>query len=385
MFYEWLWILLPLCVLLGWYANHWARHIQPHSVTPLKEFLQSLQLSANQAPDKEIDALIKLYEVVPETLETHVALGNVFRQRGEIDKATRIHNNVLKRLKPSDAEWATVSLELGRDYFKAGLLDRAEEIFKHLSESHDESARSEACRNLIRLYELEQIWNKAIIPAQTLMKEGDKKYATHVSHYYCELAEAENARDNINKAYDYLEMASAINKTLPRLMILEGDLKFVKGNSSSALALWTQSFVLNPGYSELLLPRIKKALDAENTPDFVDYMGGLHSVPSNTPYLYFYIRALIDAGRHDELYRLLRRWIKERKLPKFLIEAALTGFLQDSRLDYEAVSRSLDDAKDHIALYRCSYCGVESSEHNWYCRVCHNWDTVALHNSILSN
>ena len=363
---------------MGWYANHWAGRIHPLRAAVPEEFLHSLQISVNQAPDKEIDALIKLYEVAPETLETHVALGNVFRQRGEIDKATRIHHNVLRRLRPSDAEWANVSLELGRDYFEAGLLDRAEEIFKQLTKLHDETARFEACRSLIRLYEMEQSWSEAIAPAEALRKEGDKRYATHVAHYYCELAEAESRRNNVDRAYEYLEMASGANKKLPRLLILEGDIKYAKGVSSSALALWTQSFVFNPQYAELLLPRIKKALGASNTADFVDYLDGLRSTPINTPYLYFYMRALIDTERHDELYQLFRRLALARKLPKFLADAALDGFLGNGRLDHAALEQALEANKNNIALYHCSQCNIESSEHDWYCKVCHTWDTVTL-------
>lgn len=118
MIYEWLWLLLPIAVLAGWFLRDLSRRLRHlHKRAPsADEFIRSLNFILSDQPDKAMDSFIGMFEVESDTLDTHIILGNVYRRRGEIDRATRIHHNALMSLKPSDQQWATVSLELGRDY-----------------------------------------------------------------------------------------------------------------------------------------------------------------------------------------------------------------------------------------------------------------------------
>lgn len=388
---NWLWLLLPACVLLGWLAREWSSHLKRQKRKMRSEdFLRGLRFLLNEESDKAMESFINLFEVEPDTpdaRETHILLGNAYRQRGEVDKATRMHHNVLNNLKDSDEQRNRVSMELGRDYFQAGMFDRAEEIFRRIIELNDEDMQIEACRSLVHLYEAEKSWGKAVKPVNMLIKKGQEDYAKPLAHYYCEMAVAA-LEESQDEARSHLNEAMRASKTLPRLLILEGDLRFAEGATPAALALWTQSFVRNPDYVELLLPRIKKTFDAHDAAGFAKYIGSLKFEKLNLPYIYIYSRALVDVGQTDELNAWLMRLAEEHRLPKELADTALYGFLANKRFDYDEFTRVLGEVagQRHGAInYRCSHCGFEVHEHYWHCAACFHWDTAVLYDEVSSN
>ena len=186
---EVLFLLLPLAVLSGWWIGR-KSVIKSHVGSPIgipSDYLKGLNFLLNEQPDKAIEIFIQLLEVNTDTVETHLALGSLFRRRGEVDRAIRIHQNLIARPTLNQEQRAQALYDLGQDYMRAGLFDRAETLFSELIDSgpHTESA----LRQLIDIYQQEKDWAKAIETARRVELKTGTKLSGLIAHYYCEQAE----------------------------------------------------------------------------------------------------------------------------------------------------------------------------------------------------
>ncbi|MBP6070760.1 MAG: tetratricopeptide repeat protein, partial [Candidatus Accumulibacter sp.] len=206
-FEYWQLLLFPLFFGLGWAAARIdIRHLVKESRALPRSYFQGLNFLLNEQPDRAIEAFVEAVKVDPQTVELHFALGSLFRRRGETDRAIRMHQNLIEREDLKQDLKLQALAELGQDYLKAGLLDRAEEVFDKLRDS--ELAES-AKRNLLEIYQLEKDWEKAIAIASEL-----PDFASHkeVAEYYCELAAAEMMRSRRDLAAAYLDTALERNR-----------------------------------------------------------------------------------------------------------------------------------------------------------------------------
>src|SRR5205814_2468852 len=183
-----LWWLIGFAVffVLGWLAARVdIRHVVHESRALPRSYFKGLNFLLNEQPDKAIEAFIEVVKVDPETIELHFALGSLFRRRGEYDRAIRMHQNLLERADLGEEQRLNALLELGQDYLKAGILDRAEEVFKKLAPTRHAIA---ARRHLLEIYELEKDWTRALAMAREIGPEvaGPRQMA----QYHCELAAA---------------------------------------------------------------------------------------------------------------------------------------------------------------------------------------------------
>src|SRR5918996_4151215 len=166
-----LWVLVPIAVASGWYAARLRPFIPPGSGSPRgfsSNYFKGINYLLNEQPDKAIEALIKSLQVESDTVETHLALGNLFRRRGEVDRAICLHQNLVAQPCLDKEQRCLAILELGMDYMRSGLLDRAEGLFRELLEQEMDLYARQALRQLLDLYQLEQDWDKAIASAQEL-------------------------------------------------------------------------------------------------------------------------------------------------------------------------------------------------------------------------
>ena len=187
----WLLLLLPIAALSGWFSarkHYKARYgVDNSGISP--EYFKGINYLLDEQPDKAIDVFIRLLEVNSDTVETHLALANLFRRRGETDRAIRIHQNLIARPALPPIQRSSVLFELGMDYMHAGLLDRAEELFLELISTKLET--TPAHQQLLKIYQQEKSWEQAISTAQTLQASGEPHMGDFISQFYCELAEAE--------------------------------------------------------------------------------------------------------------------------------------------------------------------------------------------------
>ena len=230
---EVLFLLLPLAAFSGWWMarkSYAKKSGGQYDELPSK-YITGLNYLLNEQPDKAIDLFIQMLEVDSETVETHLALGSLFRKRGEVDRAIRIHQNLIARPTLTKPQRAHALYELAQDYMSAGLLDRSEALFSDLAE--DEVHSSSALHQLIDIYQQEK--DKAIVVAQKLAVKTNQNFNPLVAHYYCELSEKAYNDGERGKALKLVKRALATDKGCARASILEGDIEKDNGNYKTAI------------------------------------------------------------------------------------------------------------------------------------------------------
>src|SRR3979411_2582525 len=230
--FEYWWLIgFPLFFGLGWIAARIdIQHLLRDSRALPSSYFKGLNFLLNEQPHKAIEAFIEVVKVDPETIELHFALGSLFRRRGEYDRAIRMHQNLLERADLGAEQTGIARAELGQAYLKAGILDRAEEVFKRLSDGpHAATARS----HLLEIYEQEKDWARAIEMARRLASESGESRNRDVAQYCCELAASEAAQSRPDAARRNLEAALEANRKCVRASLQLGDLERRSNNLDS--------------------------------------------------------------------------------------------------------------------------------------------------------
>ena len=231
------WLLsIPLFFGLGWIAARIdIKQLLSESRSLPKGYFKGLNFLLNEQPDKAIDAFIEIVKLDPETADLHFALGNLFRRRGETERAIRMHQNLLLRPDLPPEQRMQAQYELGQDFLKAGLLDRAEEVFQELTET---PYSIQARRALLEIFQREKEWKQAIDAAKALQNSGTGNRNKQIAQFYCELAEDELVNTHPEKALPLLETAISIDRMSVRATVLTGDALMAQGKPEEALATW---------------------------------------------------------------------------------------------------------------------------------------------------
>ena len=377
-----LWLLLPLAAASGWYAAHRDQRRQ----SPLKEgslspdYFRGIDYLLNEQPDKAIEVFTKMLEVNTETVETHLALGSLFRRRGEVERAIRIHQNLIARPTLDKAQRSQALCELAQDYHKAGLLDRAENLFLELTEipAHAE----QALRLLMHIYEQEKDWDKAITAGRRLAKTAGRNSEPVLAQYHCELGERALQTGNIAHARSCAMDALAIDPKCVRASILAGHVAAKQGNDRDAILAWQKI----------------EQQDAEYLDEVIDEIATAFRKLNDEPQLYLYLR---DVARRRPGVRtlltfaeLIRARDGETAAQTFIAEKlrqhpSVTGLKKifDLQVTQDTpVSReNLDLVKDILGQlaaqqegYQCRQCGFRGQALHWQCPACHGWITMQL-------
>ena len=234
------WLLLLLAGVIGWFLAQIFYKNRSKPKIP-GEYLKGLNYLLNEQPDKALEVFIDLVDVDTETVETHLVLGNMFRRRGEVDRAIRIHQNLIARPALEAIDKSTALLELAKDYLKAGLLDRAETLLNDVIEIGMQT--DEAYPLLLGLYEQEKEWSLAIETTKKLEKVKGKKMNHITAHYYCELSEVafENSGNDENEpkklAKQLAKKALSYDKNCARASVLLGNIAMHEENYKAAIKI----------------------------------------------------------------------------------------------------------------------------------------------------
>lgn len=373
-----LWWLLafPLFFVLGWLAARVdIKHLVKESRALPRTYLTGLNFLLNEQPDKAIDAFIEAVKIDNQTVELHFALGSLFRRRGETDRAIRMHQNLVDRNDLSDEQRQHALSELGLDFLKAGLLDRAEAVFLKL---RDTRLNDFALKNLLDIYQQEKDWRKAIEIAEALPHEG-VLWEKEVSNFHCELASADIANSRFDDALSSITRALEMNRKSVRASMLLGDLHAARGDDQAALDAWKRVESQNPVYLALVAERL---MDAYRRLDQLEQ--GMQLLRS---YLEQYASLdLLDALFQWELqkegpqaaYQLVRDELRRNPtllgLDK-LLEAALLTAPVAQRNDIELVKGLVHGHTRRVARYRCDACGFKARQFYWRCPACGGWET----------
>jgi lipopolysaccharide biosynthesis regulator YciM len=375
-----LWWLLALTVLffaLGWIAARIdIKHLLRESRALPLSYFRGLNFLLNEQPDKAIESFIEVVKVDPQTIDLHFALGNLFRRQGEIDRAIRMHQNLLDRPDlPADKRQLAV-FELAQDFHRAGLLDRAEELFSKLDGSPFEL---QSLGFLLQIFEQEKDWQKAIGVTKRMEALAKRPYFKEIAHYYCELAQTAMLHSQLEDARGHLEQALAEYKLCARATMLLGDAEAQEGNYEAAVAIWQRIESQNPAFLGLVAERLAEAYRRNG--GVAQGIRVLRSFEDQYPSLDL-LNALFTQILAHEGPEAAAQLIKDEltRNPTLLgldklLEAQLIAAPPERRHDLELVKGLVGQHIKRLGMYRCEQCGFRAKQYYWRCPGCGKWET----------
>ena len=377
--FEYWWLLgFPIFFGLGWLAARVdIKQLVRDSRALPTSYFKGLNFLLNDQPDKAIEAFIEVVKVDPETVELHFALGSLFRRRGEYDRAIRMHQHLLERADLGAEQRAAALFELGQDYLKAGILDRAEDVFQRLA---DGTHAADARRFLLEIFQQEKDWQKATAMARRLESETGESRARQISHFLCELAATETTHSRPDAARAHLEAALEANRKCVRASLQLGDLERTSGNLNRAIECWTRIEAQNPAYLALAAQRLLEAQRAAGRLEegLTLLTGYLERYPS-LDLLDAVFQSTLESKGAEAAYKLVRDEL--RRNPTLLgldrlLEAQIVGAANpERRHDLELVRNLVHSHTRRLARYRCENCGFKARQFHWLCPACGGWET----------
>lgn len=370
------WILLglPVAFVLGWLASRWdLRQVRADNRQAPKAYFKGLNFLLNEQQDKAIDAFIEAVQNDPDTSELHFALGNLFRRRGEYNRAVRVHEHLLSRGDLSRSDRDRAQHALAQDFLKAGLLDRAEDALRRLEGTAFEA---EARLALLAIYERSRDWGQAAAIAGKMQQAGQGDFSTRLAHYLCEDAQTRMAQGQFDAARKLLEQALATAPQAPRPLLELAQLQ--QRCAQPAQALDTLENLARQAPASLPLAATLLVDVAQATGQQVRVQGLLETQYRQAPSLDL-LQALVALDQHSGVpdapgrARLVQHLDHEPSL------VAAAQWLQGETLAEEqyhpAVQKALDHAAKPLTRYRCAACGFEARQHFWHCPGCQSWDS----------
>ncbi|MGH8025162.1 MAG: lipopolysaccharide assembly protein LapB [Pseudoxanthomonas sp.] len=378
---EWFWffLFLPLAALSGWVIGR--RGGQRHGDTQVSRlsstYFRGLNYLLNEQPDKAIELFLHIAELDKETFETQVALGHLFRRRGEVDRAIRLHQGLVQRHDLSDQQKVQALLALGEDYMRSGLLDRAETVFSDLTRIDQRAPQ--ALKHLIGIYQTERDWEKAIDNATRYEEVAGEPMGKLIAQFECELAERHRTANDIESARTAIARAYQADASCVRAGILEGRIESDVGNHEAAIRAFERAARHDPDYLPEVLPSLmanyELGADLSGARAFLSEMcehyRGIAPVLALT--------RLVESQDGVAAARAyLARQLKDR--PSVRGEAALIDLTLAEGADPTATLTDLKHITDQLLVrnpsYRCTRCGFGARTHHWQCPSCKEWGTV---------
>lgn len=368
---------IPLFFALGWVAARIdIKHLVRESRALPRSYFKGLNFLLNEQQDQAVEAFLEAVKVDPQTIELHFALGSLFRRRGEFDRAIRMHRNLVERDDLAEDQRLLALSELGHDYLKAGLLDRAEEVFQKLRHTGlDEVAR----KFLLEIYEQEKDWDRAIEIAGGLPDAAGHLRQSEVANFHCEIAAREMTNSHPDLARGHVDEALAAHRRCARANILLGELEAAAGNSQAAIDAWKRIEQQNPAYLALVGHRLMEAFRSlgRSRQGLQLLHGYLDQYPS-LDLLDTVFETELEADGPDAAYRLVRDELQRNPtllgLDK-LLEAQLIVTVPEKRSDLELIKNLIHAHTRRVARYRCSECGFKARQFYWRCPACGGWET----------
>ncbi|MCR6661557.1 MAG: lipopolysaccharide assembly protein LapB [Luteimonas sp.] len=378
---EWFWffLLLPIAALSGWVIGR--RGGERHSDTQVSRlsttYFRGLNYLLNEQPDKAIELFLHIAELDKDTFETQVALGHLFRRRGEVDRAIRLHQGLVQRPDLSDQQKVQAMLALGEDYMRSGLLDRAEVVFTDLARIDQRAPQ--ALKHLIGIYQAERDWSKAIDNATRFESVTGEPMGKLIAQFECELADRLRVAGDAAGARAAVVRAYAADSNSVRAGILEGKLELDAGNDKAAIRAYERAARHDPDFLPEVMPSLLAAYErVGDTPgarkflaEMSEHYRGIAPVLALT--------RLVEAEEGVPAARkYLSHQLKDR--PSVRGEAALIDLTLAEGHDHESTLRDLRLITEQLLVrnpsYRCNRCGFGARTHHWQCPSCKEWGTI---------
>lgn len=373
----WLVLLLPVAAASGWLAATVSRFQWPVRKSVPAVYLQGINYLLNDQHDKALDLFFGGLDVDSNTIEIHLNLGNLYRQRGEIGRATLIHKRLVERSDLTGEQRNQAFFELGHDYYAAGILNRAEDVFVELMKG---GKYQEQAHDLLReIYEQEREWDHCIRITDSLSRISTNDYSHLLAQYHCEKAEEAIREGRYSKAEDCVNLAIEANDSCVRAIIQSGRIKANRGNHEAAIKIWKRVEHIDPKYTLETVSLITESYNVLNRPEelavflrqtaesendsqlavaYVDVLESLDDCETAIEYLTSWIR------RHPSLYCLHR-----------LILLKIKDTVSTVPSDFELIETMIQKEIDTSRSYRCQRCGYHVKTLHWQCPSCQGWMT----------
>jgi lipopolysaccharide biosynthesis regulator YciM len=372
------WLLgIPVFFALGWIAARVdIKQLVSESRSLPRGYFKGLNFLLNEQPDKAIDAFIEIVKLDPETAEMHFALGNLFRRRGETERAIRVHQNLLSRPDLPIEQQVHAQYELGMDYLKAGLLDRAEETFNLLV---DTQYGVQARRALLEIFQREKEWRRAITAAEGLQESGAGAQHKEIAQFYCELAQDALVHMQPADAMQLLDKALQADRKSVRATMLYGDAQTAQGDIEGALKTWRRVEQQSVPHVALVAARLMDGYRKVGRPqEGVNLLRSYLAEASSIDLIEVVFKAVIELNGVDAAKQLvveeLRRNPTLLGLDK-LLEARLMDAPANVWEELSMVKNLVHGYTQKLARYQCSHCGFKARQYYWQCPGCSKWET----------
>ena len=371
---SWILLGLPLAFVLGWLASRLdLRQLRIENRRTPKAYFKGLNFLLNEQQDQAIDAFIEAVQSDPDTSELHFALGNLFRRRGEYERAVRVHQHLISRgdLSLTDRQRAQHALAL--DFLQAGLLDRAEEALLKLEGTPFES---QARLALLGNYERSRDWAQAAAMARRLDNTGIGSFGSRLAHYLCEQAATLKAAGDLNQARTLLTQAIATAPATPRARMELAQIEIQQGHPEAACQWLLDTLQASPRATPLVAaPLAQAAIACGRTAEVLTQLRGFYTQDASLDVLQAIVA--LEAASNTPGTSVRDLYAKHLEREPSLVAAA--KWIEGERLEHEQfhpqVQRALDHAVKPLTRYRCAACGFEATQHFWQCPGCQTWDS----------
>jgi lipopolysaccharide biosynthesis regulator YciM len=368
---QWLLLALPIAFALGWIGSRIdLRQWKREQKSSPKAYYKGLNLLLNEQQDKAIDAFIEAVQGDPDTTELHFALGNLFRRRGEFERAVRVHQHLMQRADISATERERAQNALAQDYLKAGLFDRAEEAYQGLQGTPFDT---EARLALLQLHERARDWRAATDDATRLEASGAGSFAARISHFWCELALEAEAQGDPAATEAAIQHAREASGGSARPWVQSGQHLARVGKHAEALAMWDELRLRHPGAFTLVAAEYAASAKAASASASARALAALVAQYASQPSSDL-LHAIIAIEGNEQ--GASTRHVEHLKRQPTLSAAA--AVLRD-RMGGDETGLTLATVIEHaaapMARFRCAACGFEAQRHFWQCPGCLGWDT----------
>jgi lipopolysaccharide biosynthesis regulator YciM len=370
--------LFLLLAAAGWALGRFGeRDEDEQAPAPLNiDYLKGLNFLLNEQTDQALEHFLKMVRVDDKTIETHFALGSLFRRRGEVDRAIRIHQNIIARPDLASEQRDQALYSLAKDYLRAGLLDRAENLFVRLSQGS--RYQVEALEQLCRIYEQEREWQRAIESAEKLEVLSGQSFALQIAHYYCELAEQSVTQKDYTAARAFVKKAQSGRPRTQRGALTRARIARETDDSKTALKLYQRIIDERTYLITEALPAMVDVYERDGSLDQLDK--SLRNQLSKNPDMrndVAYTAIVNNIGGVGIIDECVEEYmLSEPTLKEFIDLQTVNESSGDDRLAaLVKVRAALSKLAGTIPRYQCKECGFSSQRLLWQCPSCRNWET----------
>lgn len=377
--YDLLWLLLPVAAVSSWLLAKRDARLKIGAVPALSpDYFRGLNYLVNEQPDKAIECFVRMLEVDSDTVEIHLAVGNLFRQRGEVDRAIRIHQNLITRSTLSKSQRAQSLLELALDYMRAGLFDRAESLCKELIGMEARTGRALAL--LSDIYQQEKEWKQAIAVTRRLQEKTGQPMEQAIAQFYCELAEQARVAGNVDEARGKIQEALNVDPDCVRASIILGEMAAAAGDCRQAIRAYQQVEGQDPAYLPEVIPDLVSSYrQCKAADELLDYLLKLFAERGGVTVLLALVDLIEQEKGKAEAVRFLRQHLHSHPSLRGvarLMEMGLNSQDEETRDTLALLNETVVKALEEKPIYQCTQCGFAGKSLHWHCPGCKSWNTV---------